>query len=145
MGTAAWAWLVRWRTGRHRHPLWKSLVLPASGVALNWLLLMTLWLPLLDHARSYRPLVERLARDVPRHSCIAAPGMARAALAALEYFGGWKVDGRAGAAEDSSCGYLLLQGLRDKPPATPAGWQLVAREQRPTDRDETISVFRRRP
>jgi hypothetical protein len=44
-GTLAWLWLVRWRTGRHQHALWKSLVLPASGVALCWLLLMTLWLP----------------------------------------------------------------------------------------------------
>ena len=51
-GTLAWMWLVRWRTGRHRHALWKSLVLPAGGVAVCWLLLMTLWLPLLDHARS---------------------------------------------------------------------------------------------
>ena len=29
----AWLWLVRWRTGRHRHALWKSLVLPAGGVS----------------------------------------------------------------------------------------------------------------
>ena len=52
-------------------------MLPASGVALCWLLLMTLWLPLLDYARSYRPLVERLAKHVPRDACIAAPGMPR--------------------------------------------------------------------
>src|SRR5205085_4060169 len=58
--TLAWLWLVRWRTGRHRHALWKSLVLPASGVALCWLLHMTLWLPGLDYARSYRPLTERI-------------------------------------------------------------------------------------
>ena len=76
--TLAWMWLVQWRTGRHRHALWKSLVLPASGVALCWLLLMTLWLPLLDYARSYRPLVERIARHVPRDACIAAPGLPRA-------------------------------------------------------------------
>ena len=30
----AWVWLVRWRTGRNRHPLWKSMVLPAGGVTL---------------------------------------------------------------------------------------------------------------
>ena len=30
------------------------------GVALCWLLLMTLWLPLLDYGRSNRPLAERL-------------------------------------------------------------------------------------
>jgi hypothetical protein len=63
--TLAWLWLVRWRTARHPQALWKSLVLPASGVALCWLLLMTLWLPLLDYARSYRALIERV-RDVVR-------------------------------------------------------------------------------
>jgi hypothetical protein len=50
LGTLAWLWLVRWRTSRHRHPLWKSLVLPASGVALAWLLTMTLLLPPLTTA-----------------------------------------------------------------------------------------------
>ena len=33
--TACWAWIVRWRTGRHRDAIWKSLVLPAGGVALG--------------------------------------------------------------------------------------------------------------
>ena len=91
-GTLAWLWLVRWRTGRHRHPLWKSLVLPAGGVALCWLLVMTLLLPPLDYARSYRSLVQRIAQQVPAGDCIAAPGMARAQVVALEYFGGYRVD-----------------------------------------------------
>ncbi|HYP70389.1 MAG TPA: hypothetical protein VEP93_05855, partial [Variovorax sp.] len=55
--TIAWAWLVRWRTGRHRAALWKTLVLPAGGAALCWTLVMTLWLPPLDYARSYVPQV----------------------------------------------------------------------------------------
>ena len=41
--------------------IWKSLVLPAGGAALCWLLLMTLWLPLLDYARSYAPQVRQVA------------------------------------------------------------------------------------
>ncbi len=90
IGTVAWLWLVRWRTGRNRHPLWKSLVLPAGGVAVCWLLVMTLLLPPLNHARGYRSLVERIARHVPRDACIAAPGMARAEVAALEYLGGFR-------------------------------------------------------
>jgi 4-amino-4-deoxy-L-arabinose transferase-like glycosyltransferase len=143
LGTISWALLVRWRTGRHRQALWKSMVLPASGVALNWLLLMTLWLPLLDHARSYRPLVERIAEHVPRDACVAAPNMTGAALASLEYFGGWRVDGRADAAEQSGCEFLLLQGEIAEPPTTPPGWTLVVHEQRPADRVEMMSVFRR--
>jgi 4-amino-4-deoxy-L-arabinose transferase-like glycosyltransferase len=141
-GTLAWLWLVKWRTGRHRHALWKSLVLPASGVALCWLLLMTLWLPLLDYARSFRPLVVRIARHVPQDACIAAPGLTRAQLAALEYHGRYRVDGRPGA-EHGPCHYLLRSEAVRRPPPAPAGWTLVARERRPTDRDERIAIFRR--
>ncbi|HNN34997.1 MAG TPA: hypothetical protein PKH18_13325, partial [Ottowia sp.] len=54
-GTLAWVALARWRTGRHRTALWKSLVLPAAGATLCWLLLMTLWLPALDYGRSFAP------------------------------------------------------------------------------------------
>ena len=34
VATLAWAWLVKWRVGRHRAAIWKSLVLPAGGAAL---------------------------------------------------------------------------------------------------------------
>ena len=72
-GSVAWIALVFWRTGRNRHPLWKSMVLPASGVALCWLLLMSLWLPMLDYARSERPLVQRVSGYLPHRSCVAMP------------------------------------------------------------------------
>jgi hypothetical protein len=139
-GSVAWLWLVRWRTGRHRHALWKSLVLPAAGVALCWLLVMTLWLPVVDYDRTYRHWVERVASHVAPHECIAAPGMPRAQLAALEYFGGFRVDGRV-SADRAECPVLLQLGV---PPALP-GWQLVARERRPTDRNEWTSLYRRQP
>jgi hypothetical protein len=141
--TLAWLGLVRWRTGRHQHALWKSLVLPAGGVALAWLLLMTLWLPLLNYARSNRPWVERLAPHVPAGACVAAPGYSRSAVAALEQYGGWRVDARADA--PSNCSVLLIQQLRGQPAAaTPADWTIVARVRRPTDRDETTLLLRRR-
>ncbi|MCC9026495.1 glycosyltransferase, partial [Neisseria gonorrhoeae] len=31
LATLAWAWLVKWRAGRQRAAVWKSLVLPAGG------------------------------------------------------------------------------------------------------------------
>jgi hypothetical protein len=143
-GTLAWLWLVKWRTGRHQHALWKSLVLPASGVALCWLLLMTLWLPLLDHARSYRVLIERIARHVPRSACIVAVGLPRGQLVALEYFGGYEVDARK-PATDGRCNVLVrLEQRRGARPPPPAGWDLVAQERRPYDRDEVTAIYRRR-
>ncbi|MEY2893317.1 MAG: hypothetical protein RJA98_3225 [Pseudomonadota bacterium] len=143
-GSFAWIWLVGWRTNRQRHPLWKSMVLPASGVALAWLLLMTLWLPLLDYALSYRPLVQRLAQQLPPHSCVAAPGMARAELVALEYLGGWRVDA-ATPLNQSRCEFWLQVEPRKVAPAQRAGWRWVGEASRPTDRADTTRIYRREP
>ncbi len=140
--TLAWLWLVRWRSGRSRHPLWKSLVLPAGGVALCWLLLMTLMLPPLNHARSFRPLVTRIAQHVPRDVCIAAPGMARGQVAALEFHGGFRVDA-ATPAKDSKCPFLLQVETRERSTGVGAGWKLLARERRSNNDAEVTAVYRR--
>jgi hypothetical protein len=137
-----WIWLVRWRTGRSRHPLWKSLVLPASGVALCWLLLTTLMLPLLDYARSYRVQIERIARHVPREACIVTRGLSRSQLAALEYFGGFRASATASLAT-TRCNYLLVLESRNRARGEWPGWDWVASERRPTDRDEATAIFRR--
>jgi hypothetical protein len=152
--TLVWLGLVRWRTGRHQAVIWKSVVLPAGGVALSWLLLMTLWLPLLDYGRSNRPLAERLVRLVPAGECIATPQAPPSLVAALEFHGRRRVDARPDAAQ-GPCPVLMLE-LPLRGPALAAGeamaaaqraagWREVARESRPTDRDETVVVFRRVP
>lgn len=140
--TLAWLWLVRWRTARHRTELWRSLVLPAGGVLLAWSLLMTLGLPLLDYARSYRAHVALLARHIPVQVCIAAPRLSRALTAALEYHGRWRVEASADPAR-TDCPILLLPGTVRNEPATPPGWQRVAAERRPTDKEELSVVYRR--
>lgn len=144
LATVAWLWLVKWRTGRNRHPLWKSLVLPATGVALCWLLLMTLWLPMLDYARSYAPLMERTRAIVPTGSCLSANGVPRAHLAALEYYGRYQVDAVTPLSE-TPCKYLLVLENRVRPAAPPsASWKLLGTAQRPTDRDEVSAFYERR-
>lgn len=147
-GTLAWAWLVRWRTGHHRQALWKSLVLPAGGVAWGWLLTMTLWLPMLDYARSYRPTVAQLARIVPADACIVSGNLTRAQLAALQVHGPWRL---TATAEEARCRWLLVQlPVRSPAPASigrlrlDGDWQLVQRVRRLTDRQESLLVYRRR-
>jgi len=95
-------------------------VLPASGVALCWLLLMTLWLPALDYARSYRPLVERLARHVPRNACISGAELPRGQVVALEFMGRYRVDALHDA-NVAGCPYLMRLEHRNQPLPTPAG------------------------
>jgi len=140
--TVAWLWLVRWRTARHRSALWRSLVLPAGGVVLAWNLAMTLWLPPLDYARSYRAHIQLLAKHIPPGVCIAAPELPRALTAALEYYGHWRIDARPDAAQ-GDCPVRLEAGTIAHPPLPPAGWATVAIERRPTDKDEVTGVFRR--
>ena len=146
-GTAGWLALVRWRTSRQVHPLWKSLVLPAGGVVLCWLLLMTLWLPLLDYARSYRPVVERVISHLPQgdKACVAVRGANPALVASLEVFSRRRYDATANAALNAQCDALIqvVRGSRQVLLEPQPGWQLQAAIQRPTDREEQIGVYRR--
>lgn len=149
VATLAWAWLVRWRTGHHRSALWKSLILPAGGVAWGWLLLMTLWLPMLDYARSYRPTVQQLARVLPADdSCIITVGLSRPQLAALTVHSRWRI---TTALDDARCTWMLVHQQGREAEAVSLGgqrlaaqWQLVRRIHRPTDRQEHLLIYRRR-
>ena len=149
-GSLAWIMLVRWRSGRHREALWKSLALPAGGVALCWLLLMTLWLPLIDYARSPRAVVLSLAQTLPTQACIQTPGTGPVTVAALEHFGGWKVRAELAVAQpDPSCPWLLrVQRVRadtaSSPEPDPLVWEMQRRVQRPTERDEFNLLYRLR-
>jgi hypothetical protein len=117
-------------------------VLPAGGVALCWLLLMTLGLPILDYARSNRPIVERISRHVPAGQCIAAPDQPPALVAALEFFGPYEVDARRAAAQ-TGCNYLVRVEPVNATRPPPEGWTRIARERRPTDRNNLTSIYRR--
>jgi 4-amino-4-deoxy-L-arabinose transferase-like glycosyltransferase len=85
LATVAWGWLVKWRVGRHPAAIWKSLVLPAGGAVLCWVLVLTLWLPLLDYARSYAPMMQQITRSVPSSECVEVLGLSRSQIAALQF------------------------------------------------------------
>ena len=139
LATVAWLWLVRWRSGRSRHPLWKSMVLPASGVTLCWLLVMTLLLPALDHARSDRWLVQRVARHVPPGACVPRPQ-----VVALQTLGGLQVDAATPLAA-SDCAYWVRLDHGGALDAPGAPWRRVAREGRSIRDDEVLTLYARGP
>jgi len=140
LGSLAWLGLVRWRTNRQQHALWKTLVLPAAGLSLAWLLLLTLWLPLIDYARSLRPWVDMVGRQLPAQGCVAAE-LPRSALAALEAYGHWPIDAQPGAARNTRCEVLLVAETRRKLAEPPPGWVLQAHLRRPSEKDESTAVF----
>lgn len=144
--TLGWCLLVAWRTGRHRAAIWKSLVLPAAGATLGWLLLLTLWLPMLNYARSDAPQVRALLapRGAPLPAtCALAHGLNRNQVAALQYHGGLRM--RA-LPEASGCDWLVTTApLRDHTTLAGVQWQPVGRAARPTDRDDLLLLYQRSP
>ena len=146
--TLAWCVLVAWRTSRNRAAIWKSLVLPASGATLGWLLLMTLWLPLLDHARSFEPQMRQVLAELPKDgSCVQTYGLPRAHIAALRYYGDIDTQ-RLSMAGAARCDWMVAEEETwlDPHSARLQGiWETVARVVRPTDRKDFLLVLKRRP
>lgn len=144
--TLTWAWLVKWRVGRHRAALWKSVVLPAGGAALCWLLLMTLWLPLLDYARSYAPMVQQVSRLMgPAPACLTTQGLTPSQTAAFAWQGRIKLQALP---SQSSCDWLIASA--QFPSQTGDGsnklrWQLRGRIGHPANRDESLWLYQAQP
>ena len=143
VATLAWGWLVNWRVGRHRPAIWKSLVLPAGGAVLCWILLMTLWLPLLEFARSYTVLTQSISAVVKTPDCVQTHGLDRGQIAAFKFQAGLTLRARS---EPAICPWLLVD--RDAVPTLASAvdlrqWTPQYIGYRPTDRDDDVLLYRR--
>ncbi|MEN9538506.1 MAG: hypothetical protein RLZZ126_741 [Pseudomonadota bacterium] len=142
--TLAWVWLVHWRVGRHQAAIWKSLVLPAAGAALCWLLLMTLWLPLLNFARGYTQLTGQISRVVQQAECLEAHALDRGQIAAFQHHLALRLRVAGGA---QPCPWLLVDrdSLSKQPDSVDlTQWTPQYFGYRPTDRDDDVLLYRRR-
>ena len=143
LATGTWAWLVHWRIGHHRAAIWKIMALPAGGAVLCWFLLMTLWLPLLNYARSYAPLVEKVTAITGESRCLQYAGLSKAQGTAFLFHGQFKLE--AMQAPTASCPWLIIDEknlplMADK--MERLGWVQHAKAQRPADKDEHILIYR---
>jgi 4-amino-4-deoxy-L-arabinose transferase-like glycosyltransferase len=141
----AWAWLVFWRVGRHRSAIWKSVVLPAGGAALCWLLLLTLWLPMLDYARSNAPLISQVRAVLPKQpGCLATISLSRSQIAALQFHGGWQLEPLTA---ETRCQWLVADlAWADSPQALAAsiaGWKRHDVIGHPAERNASLIVYQR--
>jgi hypothetical protein len=143
LATLAWAWLVKWRVGRHRAAIWTSLVLPAGGAALCWLLLTTLWMPVLDHARSYAPLVRRVEATVSPSRCIATFGLNQGLMAAFQFHSDLRLEP---ATDRATCQWLVVDGdiITQIPEiVSPAQWTRHSTMGHPREGEEDIVIYQR--
>ena len=124
------------------------MVLSAGGVTLVWVLVGTLWLPVLDYASTYRPLGQDIARTLRRHHAGPQPrvqtlGLSPAQQALLGYWSGAHfVPGAGHAAERAPYVLTLSRGhaLPEPPPGT-----LLWSGHRPGESDEWLRLWRRAP
>jgi hypothetical protein len=143
IATIAWGWLVKWRAGRHQAAIWKSLVLPAGGAALSWLLLMTLWMPLLDFARSYKNQVAALVARMDTPGCAQVHGLGHAQISALEFHG--KLALRY-AGTLATCPWLIVDNDALDSLASSVDlrqWRLLVRIRRMNDENDDILLYRK--
>ncbi|WP_133648942.1 ArnT family glycosyltransferase [Paraburkholderia flava] len=137
--TVCWFALARWRLSRHPKVLWRSVVLSSAGTTLMWVLLMTLWLPLVNYSRTYKDVAEQIASHLPDdYSCISPVRLGNAQIATFAYFG----DMHFSFNED--CDVILRQDTQDfgEPSSMPAYiWKLVWEGRRVADRDERFRLY----
>ena len=141
LATLAWIAVVRWRVGRHRAAIWKSLVLPAGGTTLGWLLGMTLMLGPLDYALSNAPLVARVqAIASAKSGCAEVRGLSEGLVTALRYHGGYTLE-----TVDAGCPWLFAvdESERLRPGVDTLRWEAVGAPAIGPRGGEAVQVYRR--
>lgn len=143
--TVAWVFLVHWRISRHPSVLWRAVVLSTGGGILCWLLLMTLWLPAFNYARSYATVATEIAERLPAMPHCVDADVGADQMASFAYFGNIQFAQFEGA----RCDYLLLQeNSRNREEAARIRnatdqWQLMWEGRRPSDKDEHFRLYKR--
>ncbi|HEY5761922.1 MAG TPA: glycosyltransferase family 39 protein [Rhodocyclaceae bacterium] len=136
--TGLWLWFV---VRERRSPL-RSIGHWTAGITLVWCLAMSLWLPWIEHLKSYRPVgTELLAALGPAHSgksCIEPRAVAPAQLSSIEF----AMNRRLNPEARPDCRYLLIQGSLDEFPPEPE-WRKVWEGNRPGDRHERLRLYHR--
>ena len=109
-----------------------------------WGLLMTLWLPWLDAAKSYEGVFADMRRAIPETAtCMLGDGVGDAQRAALDYHQNIRVRPSINATS-LGCNLLLVQDERGKTKAEPeSDWHLIWEGKRPSDRRERFRLFQR--
>ncbi len=135
--SAAWILLVMWRLRTQPAALWRGTMLSAGGVMLTWVLLVTLWLPSIDYARSYRPVAQSIAGALAEAppGCVASDTLGLAQRASLQVFEGLLFE------DDGDCRLILQQLVQYALPPAPEGARVLWEGARPADRTEYFRLL----
>ncbi len=144
LGTLAWIALVRWRLHSKPVALWRGTVLSAGGLIVTWLMLVTLWMPVLDYVRSYRTVSGQLAAALQinkkPHECVRALGVGTGQRASFLVFNSINFS------YDSGCPLILQQtspqSLANDTAAFSDSANVIWQGKRGADRHEIFRLLR---
>jgi 4-amino-4-deoxy-L-arabinose transferase-like glycosyltransferase len=141
--TGLWVAVIRWRTSRAPKVIWRCLIISASGTVLMWVLLMTLWLPTINYAKTYRFVAERLVQAAPKDArCIDTSNIGSSQLASFSYF--TKLPLR----DDASCPYVLTHSQLEAKAYASLNQKTITllwEDRRAADRAERLRLYRVTP
>jgi 4-amino-4-deoxy-L-arabinose transferase-like glycosyltransferase len=122
----------------------RAIVNWAAGITMVWMLMMTLGVPLVDQARSYRGVAARLMEAMPADTkCVARRNVGDAQRALLDYFVALRTV-REEFPTAARCDALLVQATPQRLPLPEREWAEIWRGSRPGDRHELFILYRRR-
>ncbi len=116
----------------------------AVGITFGWGLLISLWLPWIDSAKSYESIFTNIYKTLPeKTSCVNSLGVGQSQRMLFSYY----TDINLKPAENTgslTCNYYLIQDERGAAKMQPGDeWKLVWRGRRAADRKESFRLFER--
>ena len=116
----------------------------AVGITMAWSLLMTLWLPMIDSAKSYQNVMLSLQKNLPaKFSCISSKGFGQPQQALLDYYTNLQVMPLKNHQEAPCDLYLIQNDKKHAHIEAEKGWTLIWQGKRAADRNENFSLYQK--
>lgn len=114
----------------------------AVGMTMTWCLLMTLWLPWIDAAKSYEKVMYSLKEALPEdYICVSSTHLGIPQRALLDYYTNIQTQAIE-TTQAISCDLYLIQDERNKEKIEPgADWKLIWQGKRASDRFESFRLY----
>lgn len=126
---------------RSKHSNRSSATNWAIGMTCAWTVFMSLWLPMIEAARTYQPIFEDLGKHLPaEYRCIGSRNIGSSQADLLHYHAGIRLMPDDG----THCDLLFIEDQPGKRHALPgAGWQLIWEGEQSRQAKEFFRLFQR--
>lgn len=114
----------------------------AIGMTMAWTLLMTLWLPMIDSARSYESVFLGIRKVLPeKYACVNTHYFGKSQQDLLYYYTGVKAQAFE-VTQQLNCDLYLIQDERGRERIEPnQSWRLIWQGKRSSERRESFRLY----